>query len=282
MKALTTSFVLFLTILLQVPGFAQELPEPSPRSTLEQRVGVTDITIDYSRPGVKDRQIFGSLVPYDEMWRTGANKATSIEFSKPVRIGNNEVPAGKYSLFTIPSQDEWTVILNKKTELWGTNGYKKKHDLLRIEVEPEDLPEKRERMTFLISDITRNSAKIELEWADRRISFPVEMETDKHSMENIQSTLSELPGKYASSARYTLRANKHYEKGLEWANTSIQLDEGWYNNWIKGELLMRMERYEEAYDAMKQAKKLGDKAESFFYEDKVKEQLKKLEEKVGG
>jgi hypothetical protein len=282
MKALTSSLILFLTILFQAPGFAQELPEPSPRSTLEQRVGVTDITIDYSRPGVKDRQIFGSLVPYDKMWRTGANKATSIEFSKPVRIGNNEVPAGKYSLFTIPTQDEWTVILNKKTELWGTNGYKKKHDLLRFEVKPEDLPEKRERMTFLISDITRNSAKIELEWADRRISFPIEMDTDKHSMENIQSTLSELPGKYASSARYTLRANKHYEKGLEWVNTSIQLDEGWYNNWIKGELLMRMERYEEAYDAMKQAKKLGDKAESFFYEDKVKERLKKLEGKVGG
>lgn len=282
MKAFTSSITLLFAFLLMTPGFAQELPEPSPRSELEQRVGVTDITIDYSRPGVKDRQIFGGLVPYDKMWRTGANKATSIEFSNPVMIGGKEVPAGKYSLFTIPSKDKWTVILNKKTELWGTNGYKKKHDLHRFKVEPEDLRNKRERMTFLVSDITRNSADIELEWADTRISFSVEIETDKHAMSNIENALSEVPGKYASSARYTLRANKHYEKGLEWANTSIQLDEGWYNNWIKGEILMRMERYEKAYEAMKQAKKLGDQAESFFYEDKVKKQLKKLEDKVGG
>lgn len=276
-----TSFSFIFLFLFLSSSFAQELPQPSPRSELEQRVGLTDVTIDYSRPGVKEREIFGGLVPYDELWRTGANKATSIEFSKSVRIQDKEVPAGKYSFFTIPGKQKWTLILNKKTELWGTNGYKKKHDLMRFKVEPEDLGEKRERMTFLISDITPNSANIELEWANVRVSFPIEVDTDKHAMKNIEETLSEVPGKYASSARYALRSNKHYEKALGWANTSIDLEEGWYNNWIKGELLMRMERYEEAYDAMKRSKELGDKAESFFYEDKVKKQLKKLEDKVG-
>lgn len=263
-------------------AFAQETPQPSPKAKVEQRVGLTDVKIEYSSPGVKGREIFGGLVPYDEIWRTGANKATSISFSKPVTIQDQKVPAGSYSFFTIPGKRKWTLIFNENTELWGTNGYDREEDLFRIEVEAEEMEERRERMTFLVSDFDNNRGRIDLEWDQTRVSFVFETNTDKHAMENIEAKLSEVPRKYANSARYTLRAKKHYEKGLEWAKTSIQLEEGWYNTWIKASILMRMERFEKAKEAMERAKELGDQAENFFYEDKVKKQLKKIEKKVGG
>ncbi len=281
MRAIATS-ISFFFLLFVTSVHAQELPQPSPKAEVEQRVGLTDIKIEYSSPGVKGREIFGGLVPYGKIWRTGANAATTIMFSKDVKVQGKEVPSGTYSLFTIPGKDQWTVILNKKTELWGTGDHKKKHDLCRFKVEPKDLPRKRERMTFLISDFDEKSASIELQWAKTGISFNMETNTDEHAMANIEKSLSEVPGKYANSARYTLRAKKHYEKGLEWAKTSIELDQGWYNTWIKAELLARMENFEKAYKSMKKAKELGDKAESFFYKDKVEKRLKQLEDKVGG
>lgn len=281
MNTMRSFLFLLIPFFFAVQVQAQELPQPSPKAKVEQRVGLTDVTIKYSSPGVKGREIFGGLVPYDEVWRTGANKITTISFSTDVKIQGKDVPAGKYSFLTIPSQGKWTLILNKNTELWGTRNYEKKDDLFRIKVEPKDVAESRERMTFLVSDFDENSGRIDLEWDQTRVSFRFETNTDEHAMANIEKTISEVPGKYADAARYALRAEDHYEKALGWAETSIELDQGWYNTWLKAELLIRLDRYEEAYESMKKAKELGDKAEQFFYEDKVNEQLKKLKEKVG-
>lgn len=275
-------FLIALISFFTFSAFSQELPQPSPKAKVKQRVGLTDISIKYSSPGVKGREIFGELVPFDKVWRTGANKVTTIEFSQDVKVQGKDVPAGKYSFLTVPGKNKWELILNKNTELWGTRNYKKKQDLIRVEVEPVDLPEKRERMTFLVSDFDENSARIDLEWDRTRVSFNMETNTDEQAMANIEETFSEVPGKYANAARYALRAEKHYEEGLEWAETSIDLDQGWYNTWIKAELLIRLNRTEEAYEAMKKAKELGDEADRFFYRDKVEEQLEKLEKKVGG
>ncbi len=121
MKKLITSLALFVGLY----SFAQELPQPSPAASLKQRVGLTDIQVDYSRPSLKGRKAFGELVPYGQLWRTGANKATSIEFSTDVMINKIPVPAGKYSIFTIPSEKSWVIILNRNTELWGVDGYDK-------------------------------------------------------------------------------------------------------------------------------------------------------------
>jgi hypothetical protein len=117
MKKVTSLF----TALLILGGLsAQEMPAPSPAAMVMQRVGLTDITIEYSRPGVKSRMIFGDLVPYNKLWRTGANKATLIKLSTDAKINGQEIKAGSYSIFTIPGEEEWVVIFNKDTELWGT------------------------------------------------------------------------------------------------------------------------------------------------------------------
>ncbi|HET9299398.1 MAG TPA: DUF2911 domain-containing protein, partial [Candidatus Polarisedimenticolaceae bacterium] len=124
---------------LAAPAVAQtlEVPAPSPKAKIEQRVGVTDFSVEYSSPGVKGRSIWGSLVPYGELWRTGANAATKLTASKDFTFGDKSVPAGTYSLFTIPGASSWTVILNKKADLGGTNGYDEKEDAARITVRPE-------------------------------------------------------------------------------------------------------------------------------------------------
>ena len=118
------------------PALAQlELPRVSPKATVSQTVGLTDVTITYCRPSVRGRTIWGGLVPYDEVWRTGANEATTITFTDDVTIDGNKLPAGTYGLFTVPGKDEWTVVFNKGAKQWGAYEYKQDQDALRIKVE---------------------------------------------------------------------------------------------------------------------------------------------------
>ena len=129
-----------------------EFPSPSPACTLKQRVGLTDIEIVYSRPGVKDRTIFGSLVPYGQVWRTGANAATKITFSTPVKLNGTEIAAGSYSIYTIPGESEWTIIINKNTGQSGTQ-YDEKADVARFKATPVTLTKPMETFVIEFTDI---------------------------------------------------------------------------------------------------------------------------------
>ena len=126
------SFITIFVLLLTSTQAQLKYPQVSPGAKATQTVGITDINISYHRPGVKGRVIWGGLVPYNEIWRTGANDATTIEFSSDVSLAGTKVPAGKYSLFTIPAQEEWTVVINKNPNGWGAYGYKQDEDLLRF------------------------------------------------------------------------------------------------------------------------------------------------------
>jgi hypothetical protein len=148
---------------------AAEGPAPSPLSTLKQRVGTTDIEIEYSRPGVKGRKIFGDLVPFGEVWRTGANASTKISFSNPVKFEGTEAPAGKYALYTIPGEKEWTVIIYKDTSLGGAFGYKQADDFARIKVNPTKLSEPVETFTIDVNDIRDDSATLNFIWDKVRV-----------------------------------------------------------------------------------------------------------------
>ena len=137
MKKISASLILIIFSVSSI--FAQlEVPQKSPAASAYQKIGITDITVTYSSPSVNEREIWGGLVPYDEVWRTGANKATSIEFSTDVKVEGNEVKAGKYAIFTIPSEKEWTVIFSGNTEQWGSYNYKEEEDVLRIKVKSEE------------------------------------------------------------------------------------------------------------------------------------------------
>ncbi|MEM6299959.1 MAG: DUF2911 domain-containing protein [Bacteroidota bacterium] len=142
---------------------------PSPPAVAEGMIGETEVRIDYSQPAVKERKIWGELVPYGKIWRTGANEATTIEFSKDVMIEGQELKAGKYALFTIPTEGAWTFIFNTEADQWGSYNHKEDKDVLRVEVRPAESEEMMERMTFKIQD-----EKVHLFWDKLHVAFEVE------------------------------------------------------------------------------------------------------------
>jgi hypothetical protein len=152
-------------------------PKPSPPGKVTQQVGTTDITVEYSSPGVKKRKVFTELVPAGKLWRTGANSSTKITFSKEVTVGGKPVPAGTYSLLTIPGKS-WTVILNKDTTIGGSmDKYKESEDVARVTVTPKSIPS-RERLAFIFSDFTDTSANLDLEWEKVRVSIPITVSSE--------------------------------------------------------------------------------------------------------
>ncbi len=169
---------------------AIEFPQPSPTATVKQRIGITDVEIVYSRPSAKGRKVFGELVPYGELWRTGANAATKVTFGTDVTIQGTQVPAGAYSLFTIPGASEWTVILNTAAELSGTSGYDEKKDQLRVKVKTTALANPVESFRIELEDLRDDSASITLAWEKTSVSIPVQTDVVGMIVPQIQAAMS--------------------------------------------------------------------------------------------
>lgn len=269
----TCALVSLPALLLGPAALAQDvpdLPRPSPLARVEQRVGVTDFAVEYSSPGVKGRKIWGGLVPYDELWRTGANAATKLEVSHDFTFGDKSVPAGTYSLFTIPGKKSWTVILNSKADLPGTRGYEEKDDVARVTVETTTAS-MRERMTFLFSNTTDDSTRLDLEWEKLRVSVPIQVDTRQQVMANIEKALDSAWRPHFVSARWLLENDGDLTKAIEWVNTSIAIKPTWWNSWVKAQILAKQGKPAEAVAAAEQAKNLGAGDEVFesFFEENV-------------
>ncbi len=270
--SLSSAILMFL--FLSLGSSAQlQLPAPSSKASVSQTVGLTDISIEYSSPGAKGRTIFGDLVPFDEIWRTGANSATKITFSKDVTIGGTKVSKGTYSIFTIPGKAEWTIIVNKNSSA-STSEYKQAEDAVRLTAKPEVIP-MRERMAFQIVDFDDSKGTVTLEWDKVRVGFTVECATDEQALENIKSSLGGTWRTYNSAARYMME-KKDYETALKYANQSVQLTEDWFNVWVKASILSKMNKNKEAYELATKAKALGDKnVDGFFFKTQVEDALAK-------
>ena len=267
--------------LLSSPAMSQlDLPRPSPLAKVSQVVGLTEVSVEYSSPAVKGRKIWGGLVPYDQMWRTGANQATKISFSKDVVFAGKPVPAGSYALFTIPTKGAWTVVLNKKADQAGTGrDYKADLDLLRVPVQTKSAPF-RERMTFLFADFNDDQASLNLEWERLRLSIPIQVHTAEQALANIAASIDGTWRTYAFAARYMLETKKDYNTGLKYIDQSLALREDWLNLWIKASLLAAKGNYKEAYALAEKAYQLGQKAEFFFFEAEVKKALTEWKKKL--
>lgn len=200
-----------------------DMPQPSPLCTVVQNVGLMDVTLVYSRPSARGRKIFGDVVPYDKLWRTGANMATRIHFSDSVRV-NGVGLKGEYAIFTIPSMNEWTIILNKNARQSGTSAYKESEDVVRIKVRPDVIPFT-ETFTIGFNYITNNSAFVEISWETTKVSFKFESDVDSKVMRNISNALKVAPSTYFQAARYYYETNRDLEQALEWINLAIQNDE---------------------------------------------------------
>ncbi len=221
---LIIGFVFFITV---NQGIAQiTTPQPSPVATLEQTVGLTKITVAYSRPGVKKRQVFGDLESYGKIWRTGANASTKITFEDAVTLAGNTVPAGQYALYTIPGEKEWTIIVHKNLELWGAGGYDMKDDLVRFKVSPTNLKDNIESFTIDFSNFTINGAHLELKWQHTLVSIPITVDVDAKVMAQIKEHVIDsetVDAKlYAPAASYYLQAGKDLDQALVWIDKAIE------------------------------------------------------------
>ena len=263
-----------LLVLAPVALADLDLPRPSPFAKTWQVVGLTEITVDYSSPGVKGRKIWGGLVPYDQMWRAGANQATKVTFSKDVTFAGKPVPAGTYAFFVIPGKSDWTVILNKKADQPGTGrDYKQDQDLLRVQVKPKSAPF-RERLAYLVADFTDDKANLDLEWEKLRLSIPIGLGTAAQAQANIQAAIDGTWRTYANAARYMLENKKDYDAGLKLADQSLAMKEDWYNLWIKAELVAAKGDKKDAVPLAEKAFALGQKVgPGFFAEGEVKKAL---------
>jgi hypothetical protein len=207
-------------------GFAQapqiDVPAASPACTLKQRVGFTDIEITYSRPGAKGRAIFGGLVAYDQVWRAGANSATQITFSTPVKLNGTEIPAGIYGLFAIPGRDQWTVIINKTFKQWGAYKYDPKDDVLRVKATPESLAQAVETFTIDVNDIRDDSATLNLIWEKTCVPVKIGVDVVAKVVAQIDGAMA-ADGKkpYGQAAMFYLDHNLDLKKAAGWMEAAI-------------------------------------------------------------
>ncbi|MCA9540233.1 MAG: DUF2911 domain-containing protein [Myxococcales bacterium] len=258
------------------PVLAQslDLPALSPHARVEQTVGVTTIAVDYSSPAIRDRKIFGGLVPFDTLWRTGANGATTIEFSADVTFAGQAVPAGKYAVFTLPGASKWTVILNKNPNQGGTGSYDEKLDQVRVHVDPAAAP-KRDRMTFLFSDTTDASTQLDLEWETTRIRVPITVDTPALARANIDRFVSSSSRGLANAARHFADEVKDVDRALALIDASLAVEQTWFNTWLKADFLSRKGNYKAAYPLAEKAHEMGQKNPGgYFYKDRVEAALK--------
>lgn len=205
---------------------AQDLPQSSPRGEVEQIVGLTKVEVDYSRPSAKGRVIFGDVVAYDKLWRTGANMNTLIEFGGPVKFGGQDVQAGKYSIFTVPGKETWVIHLNKNIEQWGEDSFKSEEVVASIKV-PAATGEYTETFTIEFANLKDDNADLVLRWEKTKVVVPIVTDATPQGLINIKEALGKSDAKagaYGSSARFALDRNVMTKEALGWAQKSVEMD----------------------------------------------------------
>ena len=220
------STLLFLTLLMSSTQvlFSQALktPTPSPMQTLKQGFALTDISIEYYRPSAKGRTVFGDVVPFGKIWRTGANGATKMTFGENVKIQGKDVPAGTYAIYTIPNKDNWEVLIYKDLKLGGNvNDYKQENELIRFTVPVVNMQDHVETFTVNVTNIQASSCAIELTWEKTKISFNVVAEIDQAIMGSIDKAMNVDSKPYYQAASYYYENNKDMAKALEWITKAV-------------------------------------------------------------
>jgi hypothetical protein len=224
-KSTLKHIALALVVLLGFDANAQTLkvPAPSPLQTVKQAFALSEITIEYSRPSAKGRTVYGDLVPFGKVWRTGANAATKITFGENVKVEGKDIPAGTYALYTIPGKDTWEIMIYKDLKLGGdVANYKNEDELTRFKVKTANLNDKVETFTINVANITSKSASIELNWENTRVSFGVEADIDAAIMKNIDTALEKDNRPYHQSASYYFDNNKDLNKALAWSTKAVE------------------------------------------------------------
>ncbi|WP_454804175.1 DUF2911 domain-containing protein [Mucilaginibacter phyllosphaerae] len=269
-KAIICAFTMLLAC-VTFNSYAQEqprIPEASSTQTIIQDFGLGKITITYSRPNVKGRKIFGGINPYGQVWRTGANAATTITFSENVLVEGKKVPAGTYALFSIPGKNSWTIILNKTAKQWGAYSYKQDADLLRFTVKPIDVKEKRETLTMQFANATTKSNDLYIVWDHTAVPIHFQTDDDAQITANIdklmQGDIKKRP--YFNAIQYYYENGKDLKKAMEWVLEAEKLEPNgpWYKLW-KARIQLKMGDKNAAIATAQQGVKLAKASDDDEY-----------------
>ena len=197
-------------------------PAPSPAQTVKQAFALSEITIDYSRPSVKGRIIFGDVVSFGKVWRTGANGSTKITFGEDVKVEGNDVKAGTYAIYSVPDKDIWEIMFYKDLTMGGdVSSYKKEDEVLRFKVKSSALAANVETFTINVADVTSSKANIEIQWEKTRVAFSVVADIDTKIMKNIENSVIKDTKPYFSAASYYYENDKDMKLALEWADKAV-------------------------------------------------------------
>jgi hypothetical protein len=242
-----------IAALLALPVFAQapalQLPAVSQHASVTQTVGLTDITITYSRPGVKGRTIFGGLVPYGQVWRTGANTATQFVVSTDVTIEGQKLAAGTYSLHTIPTADSWTLVFNNVANQWGSFNYDPAKDALRVTVKPEKSPVFTEWLTFDFPRLSTDAATVVLRWADVMVPFHIGTNTTANVLAKARAAVAAAkPDDFMTPVRAGIFAmeNGALDEAQQWSDAAVKAQENLTTLWLRARILQKRGRTADA------------------------------------
>jgi len=265
--------VVALCLVAQLATAQIKLPQPSSGASVMQTIGTTDVTVKYSRPSLKGREAFGSqtpLAPAGQLWRTGANAATTLEASTDLIVQGQRLAAGTYALFTIPAKDEWTLIFNKNTSA-STDVYQQEQDALRVKIKPAPYNEKVETFTIFFSDLTDSTARLNLLWANVKAAADLRVDVNANAQVNVVKAVADKPEDPAvllQAASWNLSKGRNLEQALAWIDKSIGLKETYRNVWTKAQILAKMNKVTEALPLAQKALALGqssnDPAFPFF------------------
>lgn len=218
MRKICTCICTALLLFIGLCSEAQLTPQPSSTQTIIQDFGLGKIKLVYSRPNVKGRKIFGGMEPYGTVWRTGANSATVIKFTDDVTMDGHKIPAGEYGLFSIPGENEWTIIINKQPNQWGAYTYKQSDDFIRFTVKTEHLAALTETMTLNFTDVTPTNCNLQMRWEHSGFTIHLTTDIDAKVMARIDSAMKTDKKPYYDALIYYYNNNKDMKQALAWAN----------------------------------------------------------------
>jgi hypothetical protein len=214
-------FTVLCSALLAADAQPIKTPSPSTTQNVKQEFGLSSIELSYSRPNMKGRKIFGELVPYNAVWRTGANSATTLTFGDDVTIGGTKVPAGKYGLLSIPGASEWTLIITRQLDVTSPAAYKQDQDVVRVKIKPDTMPFSVESFTILFDAVKSNSTNLVLIWDKTSVALPITTDIDSKILAQIDNAMNKDNKPYFQSAMYYMESGKDLNKANEWFDKAI-------------------------------------------------------------
>jgi hypothetical protein len=263
-KLILAAFAVFMMFAAEAQNL--NTPQPSPTQTVKQNFGLSSIELSYSRPGMKGRKIFGDLVPFGKVWRTGANQATTLTFGDEVTVGGVKIKAGKYGLLTIPEKKNWTIIISKQTDVTSPADYKQDMDVVRVETKTDNLDAAVETFTIQFANIKPTSCDIQLIWDRTSVSLPVSTDVETKVMAQIDNLMNKDNRPYYSAAMYYMDNGKDLNQALAWFDKAAEMQpKAFWVHHQRANCLAKLGKKDEAIATAEKSKMLAAEAKNDDY-----------------